>query len=402
MTGLSRTTKAMKRSSKFAHTLSTFVLLVGLALSSSPVQALVVVCPTCNFYTGSVVQTALASILEAITMSTQSIVLSIEKATFTIYNAIGGGTSSLVGSNEKLLNGQKELAQGNLNYDATLRASENFAKAQEQFTAPEAKAFKTCELMAQAQQTVSASDAARVNAKVMTVVLAKQNMYTSSSSVAAKAVMDNYKANYCSAEDVGRGRCPTAAPPLMQGAPTRADVLLSPASNQTYSAEESVAASSFIKMVTNPVPVEQLPVALERAPGGERFVLEAMNAAAQMSVAQHSLEQIKAAKDAPTAPGGNANAAGYSGALSVVGLMKKFTDDKFGSPEYSKDLQAKNEHGLLKELNLQTAFNNWVGYQTYVQSERVEALLATQLAAAARERSERQMALARGMVGKGR
>lgn len=118
-----------------------------------------------------------------------------------------------------------------------------------------------------------------------------------------------------------------------------------------------------------------------------------------MNVAQHSLEMIKAMNDAPDS-GSNTNAAGYSGALSVVGLMHKFVDDRFGNPDYSASLQGLNDSGMLREINMHMAFNNWVDYHSYLQNERIEALVATQLASAARERSDRQLSMARGLVGK--
>lgn len=399
MRGFENNPKSAARRGKLSTGLST--LAAAAVLSMMPAQEAQAFCGVCAPVMQQIAMTEQV-LMQAIQQSTMSIIQAVETSTYNIINAIDGSTQSIKGVNEKAINSEKELTQGRLNYDASRNMADVYAKAQEQFTVPEAQAFKTCELLAQAQQTGSAGDNARVMAKTMTTAQNRRNLYTVDAPAAAKAVLDDYKTNYCSAADQERGRCTAVGNVLMQGAATRADTLLTPAANYTYSAEESAAAAAFITMATNPVPAETLPKALEQSPAGERFILEQMNASAQLSVAQHSLWQIKSAKDAPTSPNGNANAAGYSGALSLVGLMKKFSDDKFGNPQYDVKLSGMNENGLLRELNLQTAYSNWVDYQTYLQNDRIEALLATQLAASARERSERQLAMARAMVGRSR
>lgn len=395
-----KTIPAVMKSARMRLSSALGAVAVAMTLSTAPApaQAWCGLCAPVMY----AVQSSTSSILSAIAQSTNSVITAISTSTQLIINAIGGSTESLIGANEKVLSGMKELEQASLNYDAAASMSETFATSQEMFVAPEGQAFRRCELLAQAKQATSVSEDARLNAKVMTASHANRNMNTTSSADAARKVLDDYKSNYCSAEDRSRGRCTTEAPLALQGAPTRADVLLTPVANSTYSEAESRAASSFITMVTNPAPVEALPRGLEKSAAGERFVLEQMHSSAQMSVAQHSLEQIKASKESSESAAGAAAANGYSGALSLVGLMEKFTKDKFGNSEYAKELHAKNEHGLLKEMNIQMAFNNWLGFQTYSQNERIEALIATQLAAAARERADRQLAVARGMAGKSR
>lgn len=394
MTGTDKNTPRM---GKAKARLSALALAVS--LSFAPVQQAQAYCGICADVLMQL-EIDTQTILQAIQQSTNSIIQGIQQSTQNIIEAINGSTQTIKGVTEKVTAGQKELTQGQLNYDASVKVSENFAKAQEQFTAPEAQAFKTCELMNQAQQATSAAENARMETKAMTASRSKRNMYTPNVAAAAKEVVKDYNDNYCTPEDEKRQRCTAVTDPMMQGAAVRADTLLTPAANYTYSDKEAKAADAFITMVTNPVPVESLPKALERGVAGERFLVEQMNINAQMSVAEHSMQQIKSGMVAPS--GGTQNAAGYSGALSMIGLMKKFTDDKFGNKEYDAKLSGMNANGLLRELNLQTAFSNWVDYQTYMQNERVEALLATQLAAAARERSERQLAVARGLVGRAR
>lgn len=354
-------------------------------------------CGDC-FAVGIKVDGATQAILAKITETSTTITTAIGESTTKIIQAMKGSTESLVGSGEKSGAAERELTQGTINYTAALKAQDTLAKAIENF-GPQAQGFKTCELLSRAQEANSAGDGARSDAKLMTAAMGKRNAYTKNAAAAAKDVLDDYNNNYCTKTDAERGRC-KEAPKLMQAASIRADVLLTPAANRTYTKEESAAAEKFIINVTNPVPVEMLPVGMEKKPGGERFMIEQMNANAIMSVAQHSLAQIKSALTSPAEGEGNANAAGINASMSVVGIMYEYVKGKFGNPKYNGEVAAMTEIPLLKELNMQMAFNNWIEFQSYEQTERIEMIQATQLALSARERAERQLAMAKGMSGR--
>ena len=310
-------------------------------------------------------------------------------------------TESIVAAIEKQLGGNKELTQAKANYDAANASRLRFESAQDNFTADSAKGFRTCETLAAGSAIGGASDDAREIVKGATQAHVQRGVHTDNATVAARAVLTNYKDKYCTPEDVQRGFCAAAAPALMQGAPLHASSLLSPAAGETYSQDEAMAAADFITMVTNPFPDEMLPKGLERKNGASQaFNLALMNGQAQMSIATYSLNEIMASRTPATAMG--QNAAGESeGSISAVGLMKRFAEKRFSDPEYKAKVNAMLTPALLQEFNLQMAGRNWMDYQSYLQDERIEALIATRLGVLASERNDRQLAIARSLV-KGR
>lgn len=387
----------MNNKFKFAPTLGAAAL--AFAFMGAPAPANAAVCSAICGMNLAATQAGVLSILSAISYSTASIIQAVSFSTYNIITAIGSSTESMVGSGEKGNQGGKELEQAKLNYDAATKMADSYAKSMEQFVLPESQAYKKCVIMAQAQQAEVAGQAVRTSSKLGTYKAARRNMGGQNPEASMKNVLDDYKSNYCSKEDVARDRCTTAAPEYLQNASVRADILLTPAANETYSAEESKAADSFITMVSNPIPIQSLPANLEKTPGGNKYFLEQMYSTAQMSVGQHSLQAIKASKEPSSASGAVAAANGYSGDLSLKGVMSKFTEDKFGNPEYAKNLQTQNENGLLKEMNVQMAFNNWLGYKAYEQNERMEAIMAVQMLNSVRERSAKALSAARQNVG---
>lgn len=302
-----------------------------------------------------------------------------------------GNTAAVVAGREKELAAEKELVQAELNYRAASDSQKRFAEAQDRFTAPSAQPFRVCETMSASETTTSMSDDARTMAKALNFASGKRLVSNVDAGIRGKAVLDNYRANYCSDADEERGRCTAVSDKRMHNASVSADSLMQPIAGETFSPKEAVAAADFIEMVTNPVPLEGLPKGLEnKSSAAERFNLAQMSSQAQMSMANLSLVQILASK----MPMGSSP----EKSISFVGLMKKTVEEKFGNPEYAAGLSRMDSPGLLKEMNIQMAGRNWINYQTYLQNERVESLLATQLAIAVKDSSEREIAAARARV----
>lgn len=67
-------------------------------------------------------------------------------------------------------------------------------------------------------------------------------------------------------------------------------------------------------------------------------------------------------------------------ALSPLQAMKLFVENRFVDQSWYLTLSQYNTNGLLRELNKMMAFKSWMDYQSYVQQERVEQNLATQVA----------------------
>lgn len=66
--------------------------------------------------------------------------------------------------------------------------------------------------------------------------------------------------------------------------------------------------------------------------------------------------------------------------LSPLQAMKLFVENRFVDQSWYITLSQYNTNGLLRELNKIMAFKSWMDYQSYVQQERVEQNLATQVA----------------------
>ena len=67
-------------------------------------------------------------------------------------------------------------------------------------------------------------------------------------------------------------------------------------------------------------------------------------------------------------------------ALSPLQAMKLFVENRFVDQSWYLTLSQYNTNGLLRELNKMMAFKSWMDYQSYVQQERVEQNMATQVA----------------------
>lgn len=307
---------------------------------------------------------------------------------------------SVVASTDKLLAGNKELTQARLNYGAARQASGRYEDALDLFTSPSAKPAQVCELIGTTGEAAAAGNDIREVASASTQQASTRALGVESAATEAKNLLANYRSNYCSPHDVKRGFCATTATdPQMYGASLQAASLLLPAANETYNENEVRAAEDYIKTVTDPVPNELLPKALDtNSAAAKKFNLAMMSSQAEMSVAQYSLNTILASRTAFAKLGSTALGESPS-AISSVGLMKQLVEKKHGDADYQTRLSGMNEAALLQEFNLQMAGRNWMDFQAYGQDERIEALIATRLGVLASERNARQLALARGMTG---
>jgi hypothetical protein len=363
---------------------SALTLSVAIAFSALPSQANAACCTVAAFAT--LVQSYVAQ-------AEATILLAIEETQFVLYTAIQDAAAAIVAATEKQTAAQKEQTQAQLNYEAATSAYDRKVEAYKEFTSPAASPYARCETAATSEAVANAALSARLDGKATASVLDKRSLYTESSSREFRAMMEDHNNNYCTQQDAERGRC-TAVPEHRRGANLSAGTLLAPNGGQTYTPEEAAASYSFMKWVTDPVPTEMLPRGLEKTPSGQRFVAEQMAANAQMSVARHALTRIWASKKADARYGQTA-AGQASSAISLSGLMEKFVTDRFGNKDYNTQLQAMNENGLLREIAINLAGQNWMDYHAFQQQESIETMLAVQLAILSKERAERQLAIAR-------
>lgn len=371
--------KTDKKWKKFKRTFSISLLAVALAAPA----------PAFAFQSlMSIAASKLAKILQDI-QETAAINAATIQSTITQLLSKQSSVEAILGAGSKVTAGMKELTQSKLNYQAAQISNDRFFEAQNKYTDISAVPPGLCELVAVNDAVRTASDNASTIGKALTRASVRQQLGVTNSSIAAREVMDNYRVNYCSDLDVERGRCASVVSSDMQGAPLYAGTLLNPTSGETYTPKEAQAAADFIQMATNPTPQEPLPKALEKSSVANRFSLALMNGQAQMSVASGALNHIMSTR--------NAQGAGKD-SISVVGMMKDIVGTEFGNSKHEKEVAGIGEKAMYQMINLHLADGNWMDYQTYNQNEKIEAVLATQLAISAKIRSDAQMRLARTSV----
>lgn len=354
-------------------------------------------CTSC-FWSGYAVGCAECAVVVAalegvIAASTGSIIAAINTSRLVTENKIDTATTAIVAAIEKSSAVNKELKQAELNYDAASKAGEAGAAAQDAFTKPSADlmdgavAANACATMATATAATTAANNSAITARALTAADSRKALYTSNASGVMQQRLREYQTSFCSEQSRARGLCTTAVAAHMQDADTNAGSLLAPAGGRTYSEDESKAARQFIDNVVGPIPEESLPISLEKTEAGKRYVVEQRAMSSVRSMAVFSLNTIYSNNSAEDSSQGAAAA----NKVSIVGLMKKFVDERFGDPKYRDSLAKLGEEGLLRQIATSMAFQNWMGYQAYTQGERAESLLATSLALNARERTERSL-----------
>jgi hypothetical protein len=304
-------------------------------------------------------------------------------------------SSAISATIEKQTGAMNELTQAKLNYDASAITARGAAEAEDRYGNQDEIA-NMCDAAGTGKNAASSSSNSNINGKALSASLTRRDMYTANTGVVMKDLLDNHK-NYCSDEDAKQGRCKDVVPRVEQNADLNAGSLLSPANGSTYSDKEAVAAKDFIIMATNPLPKGMIQQSFEKTPQGLAYILATMVTAAQNSVAHHSLTQIMSANAADV--GLSAATSDTPGdALSMVGVMKKFVFDRFADPAWKTKMVGMDTNGLLKEVAILLAGQNWMDYQAYLQAERMEAVIATQLAISAREHNKTLLDAARSNV----
>lgn len=213
-----------------------------------------------------------------------------------INGAIGGSASARVASVEKKMMQARELVQSKINQAAANKTSEVIAQAATKFPNG-AGVDRACRI---AQEEAEASNAF-INSSLETKALSATGAidFNDGGSALAKSVqvLATHNDNYCSEEAFKRGRCTSIS--ANPDADIKASSLLDPGEEgQTMTKEQYDAARSFIKMVTDPVPPEDLPNGLEKTPAGQRYILERKQYTASMTLAQQTYNKMLGARTA--------------------------------------------------------------------------------------------------------
>lgn len=345
----------------------------------------------------NLITTSTEEIQQNINQSTNSINNNIDGTRETLSKKIDTATNAIVAVIEKQSAAEQQLTQADLNYKAATISSRVGADAMDMFTQPAADLMNpndsanACATMATAAAATTAASNAALHARSLAAASTRKALYTTNSSADLRKEVQIYAENFCSDKAFERGACSKKADADMQDADSNAGSLLAPVAGRTYSVTEAKAASQYVSNVIGPIQQESLPIVMEKTPAGQRFLVEQRSMASVQSMAAFSLHQIFSNNSAED----NSPGAAAGDKISLVGLMKKFVDDRFGSPTYRSSTATLNEVGLLRQIAENMAFQNWMDYYSYLQGERTEGLLATTLALSARERTERALVAAR-------
>ncbi len=207
-------------------------------------------------------------------------------------------------------------------------------------------------------------------------------LFTPNTSAAVAKLYDEHASKYCSQQDADLGRC-SAVDPKMQNADVRADVLLN---TPSYTPEQIAAAQAFVTNVANPVPTQNIPASWEKTSQGKAFVAGQYIEQARASVATNSLNAAIAAR---TPIQGLGTAAMLNKAdASKQELIESQVRGRFESPAWYKMIAGFSLENMMREVVKSRALQAQMDLAEYQRTERIEAVLSTQLAIANKQDAE--------------
>lgn len=222
---------------------------------------------------------------------------------------------------------------------------------------------------------------------------AKRSLFTANTAAAVAKGYDEHVNKYCSQQDAALGRCQLASPD-MQNADVRADVALNTSS---YTPEQVAAARAFVNNVTNPVPTQNIPQSWEKTPQGKTFIAGQYIEQARASVAANSFNAALAERTPIQGLGTRAQV--NKADISELELMESQARGRFESRPWYEMIAGFGVENLLREMVKIDAYRLWSDLKEYRQGERIEQVLATQLAISVKQDSEQRLREARRAAG---
>lgn len=318
----------------------------------------------------------------AIGTATASIVGWLERLNLTIEAGFG----RLYAEIAKQTAAMRTFEQGNAAVQSQMYMEKARADAQEKYELSPRVCFETA---GGASAAVAAGEV-RETLNGLNRDFAKRTMFTPNTSAAVGKLYDDHVDKYCSQQDADLGRCSRVADAKLQNADVRADATLNTSS---YTPDQITAARAFVNNVANPMPTQNIPKDWERTPQGKTFVAGQYIEQARASVAANSLNAAVAAR---TPIQGLGSAAMLNKAdVSELELMESQVRGRFESPAWYKMIAGLSLENLLREANKMQALKLWMDLKSYQQMERVETVLATQLAVDVKRDSEQRLRDAR-------
>ncbi|MDQ1090600.1 hypothetical protein QE400_000013 [Xanthomonas sacchari] len=333
-------------------------------------------------------QSAGASVVTAVGSATTSIITQLQLMDQNVSSGFGRLYEELA----KQTAAQRTFEQGAIAAQTQMYMEERRADATEKYALSPRACYETAGGVA---STVAAGET-REAVNDLNRLMTERTLNTPSTAAAIGRIYKDHVDKYCSARDAQLGRCSAVAPEL-QNADVRADALLG---SSSLTQEQSEAAKALVTNIVNPIPTQSIPTKWENTDQGRAFVAGQFLEQARTSVAANSLNQAVAART--RIPGLGTAAMLNRADVSEREMMEAQVRGRFESPDWYKMLAGMSNENLLRELNKQTAFGLWMDYREFSQMERIEALLATDLAVTVKQDSEKRLQQARAAAAKAR
>ena len=322
-----------------------------------------------------------AGIVAAIEASTVALASWLERLNTTIAISFGKVTADIM----KQTASQRVMNEGMIAAQTQLYMEKVRADAQSKFQLSPRSCFEVSSGMSAG----IAADKVTANQTALGARFAQRSLFTANTAAAVRKIYDEHAEKYCSAQDAALGRC-KAASADMQNADARADVALNASS---YTPEQFAAAQAFVSNVTNPVPTQNIPKDWEKTDQGKTFVAGQYIEQARASVAANSFNAALAER--VPIQGLGTRAMVNKADISELELMESQTRGRFESVEWHRMIQGFGVEQLLREVAKIDAYRIWTGLKNYRQNERIEQVLAAQLAVAVKQDSEQRLREAR-------
>lgn len=322
-----------------------------------------------------------AAVSAAIATATTTIVLWLERLNMTIASGFGKVMAEIQRQTAAI----RTMEEGNAAVQSQLFMEKARAEAQVKYELSPRVCFETA---GGSSATVAAGEV-RETLNDLNRDFAKRTLFTPNTSAAVAKLYDDHAAKYCSQQDADLGRC-SAVDPKLQNADVRADVMLNTSS---YSPQQIEAARAFVANVANPMPTQNIPKDWEKTAQGKMFVAGQLIEQGRASVAANSLNTAIAARTPIQGLGSSAML--NKADVSELELMESQVRGRFESPAWYKMIAGFSLENLLREANKMQALKLWMDLKSYQQMERVETVLATQLAMDVKRDSEQRLREAR-------
>lgn len=248
---------------------------------------------------------------------------------------------------------------------------------------------RACFEIAAAKASTTAGEEVHQAVATVNRMLQERTLFTANTSAAIRKMYDEHASKYCSQQDADLGLCQVADPSL-QNADVRADTLLN---TPAYAGGQAEAAGAFVRNLTNPVPTQMIPRALEATPQGKMFVAGQYIEQARASLAANSLN-MQLAERTPI-KGLGAVAGLNKPDVSRQELLESLVRNRFESPAWYKMVAGFSTENMLREANKMQALALWMDLQRYKTDERISAITAVNLAINAKQNADIRLHAAR-------